>query len=240
MGAAGGVGGGEVEVQQPGGGGGAFRVGLVGVGALPGVEVHQVVQGVADGQDGGGFGGLPGFLGHGGVQEHGGLLEEVGGEQRVQRRLHGGHRTPRQGGHRRGGRLGARVQSEQPEDPGGGRVECVVRGAERGRDGGGFVVGEGQAGQPPLLAGQLRDQPVDGAPEMGEEPRGGDPQREGQPVAEPGQDADGLVLAAGAVGADGTAQQVRGVVLAEHVERELPGVVDGGEPVQPAAAGDQG
>ncbi len=128
----------------------------------------------------------------------------------------------------------ARVQPEQPERALGARVHRVVRETDGRRDAPAHRV---QLVQPTGVVPQPVGQPLDRPVRTVAQPCGGNPYRQREVPAQPGQLRAGGRLTLDPLGAEGAAQHLQAVLGGEDFEGEPPRAV---QVHLPRAAGDQG
>jgi hypothetical protein len=165
------------------------------------------------------------------------LVDQVGGGQPGQGLAGVAGAGPDQGRGRRHGEMRPRHQAEQAEELALGSGQALVGRAERGPDGGVGVALDLQRGQPvpDPERGHLAGDGLLGV--VGQVGRG-DPQRQRQMRAGPGQLGRGLGFGLDAPGADDLAEQRLGLLRLQRAQDQPPGPVGGDQPGQAVAAGD--
>ncbi len=165
------------------------------------------------------------------------LLQEVGTGQpgqelRGDRKRYTGERC-----RRRQGDVRARDETEQPEQPGGGLLECDVGHVQDRSDGTLLVPGYLQRGQ--RVAGQPGHLVRDGAVRVDREIGRRDPDREGQVGAGGRELGDRLPFRAAARFSDHVEEELFRLGGLQDAQRHRDGGVPGHEPGQGVPAGDQ-
>ena len=121
------------------------------------------------------------------------------------------------------------MQAEQPEEPGGGRAQRLVRPRERGTQVGAGVLRVAKGVQPQPLIPQFLDDPGQGDTGKARHPFTRERQREWKPPAQLDEFRDSSGFGLHTPPADTSGQQRGGVAIVEGAQRDPPRAIAGDE-----------